>query len=377
MVPNYRISSAGWVGLLCLLLVTASSQVYADPGSLLSGVLRRYNLDTQNLQPGDREERFQFWESQFQQALREAKEPSPARFRMLDELGALQKTLGKPEAALETYDLLIREAEAAKNLANQVIGLENAFQLATRHDAETAHRYAVEYIAALEKQEKSRRPDFPTIVYDNALVQTATRLEVVARDIKEKTARHDVLATARRFLDTAIAIPKEGQTPLVTKYLTLAKVLQAMGERDSALETYDLAADLDQAVISVLWIRKLQSDLWQAGSPEQCEILEKALAHFEQTGQVDEYEITMRHSLGLAYSRGNKHAEAAKTFESIVGKSPDRDMNAYNLLLAGDSYQRLGQREKALQIFRQVIRKYPATGSAQMAKNAIDLAAPQ
>lgn len=359
------------LALLCL-LGSFPHHARADADSQLRELMAQYATESKGLSRERRTEFFTFWEEQFKAGLAAVTTPSQMRLRMLDELGAIQKTLGKPQEAASTYATMTKEARKLEDLDSVVLGLDNAFEIAKARSDGEASEIGEEYIAAAALRAGKAESQTATEDYANALISVSVYLNRVVSDPDFAGDRDKSLERAIELLKSSVGLEHGGSTPKPTKLYWLANTYAAAGDKESAAKTYDQIAAMDQDNLSPLWMRKLQIEqLHQPGTLEYCNAIEDVLVDFEQSGEVDDYEITLRHLLGKGYHECGELEKASAVLSSLVGKSGDKHMNAYNLLLTADSQLELGQFDAAEDLYQQVIKMYPNSGSAPLAEGGL------
>ncbi len=337
--------------------------------SQLREVMGQYVTETIKLSPKDRPRFFTFWEGQFQETLSAVATPSLDRLRMLDELGAIQKTLGKPENAAATYATMIEEARQLEDYRSVVLGLDNAFEIASARLEGSAEEIGEEYVAAAAYGAGKANTEAATAAYANALVSVSLYLNKRVSHPDFAGDKERSLGRAVEFLKAAVTLEYPGATPTATKLYWLAKVHSAAGDKEAAAETFGRIAAMDQDELSPLWMKQLQiEELYHPGTREYCDAIEKVLEEFAASGKVDEHELTLRHLLGKSYYECGEFEKSSAVLSALVGKSNDENMNAYNLLLTADDQAELGQFDAAEDLYRQTMEMYPNSGSAPLAQ---------
>ncbi len=349
---------------------SGSPTVAQDPYQIL---LQKYVDEHRHPEPGDMGDFHRFWRDQFRAAISGNDEITPSRLRMLDELGAIERHLGEAVSSFKTYEQMRREAESIGEKRSLVLALDNAFELSGPHhsiaDDEQAAEIREAYVAAAGDYAGESKSDDAYTRYANALVSVASALVKESGYDEEEAAREQDLSRAIELLSAAIDLgPGHGNNSLATRKYWLAGALGKMGRREEAAEVYDQIAAMEQDNLSGLWMKQLAAEQrYKRNSPEYANALEKILADHERDGGVDEYETTLRQRLGMAHYKTGEYEKANAVFTAATGKSASDGANAYNLFLSGRSLYLGGNAEAAKDVYLEVIRRYPDSGSAKAA----------
>jgi tetratricopeptide (TPR) repeat protein len=338
----------------------------------LSAVYAQYAKEATSGKRTDSETFRSFWEKQFTDILAATKGGGMVRYRMLDELGAIQRNLGKTQDAIDTYRRLEEYARMTNNLEAMTTAAENELGLVRQKPLEIVRPVAEKlqtYLEQLTNKESS-----PTNLdrLSNDLIGIGSTLYHHSADAKDENQRKQVLERALDVFNKSVALGKSGGTPIAVRMYLTAQTLSKLGQKKEAAAMYGKVADMDQTDLSKLWLAYLQiEETTTKDSDAYRQAIERALQKHEKEGGVDEYEITMRHQLGISYRNAKQLEKSTAILSSLVGKSNDDNFNAYNLLLVAYNTLDAGQKEAARDIFAEIVRRYPGTGSAQAAEREI------
>jgi TolA-binding protein len=129
---------------------------------------------------------------------------------------------------------------------------------------------------------------------------------------------------------------------------------------------------MEQSVLSRLWMQYLGiCEKTVKDTPEYRRAIEQALADSRRRGGADDYEITLRHYLGLSYRNAHEYAKSADILSAIIGRSGDGDLNAYNTFMVAMNYKDLSDAPRARDFLERVVKEFPNSGSAQLAESEL------
>jgi tetratricopeptide (TPR) repeat protein len=369
MTPQKSRSLVCSIVLLFSLLGASIAQSATVTDGILSQLFSQYQTESIKVSPDRRNEFFQFWEGQFKNALNSASNNDPFRITVLHEVGNLQKALERPDDALNTFRTMVDAAKESDDVQSQIWGLDNSFELlSARFDPMTSD-IGEQYVAAAASRVGQNESPDSIRSFSNAQVSVAIYLFKSVSNPKFSGDRVSVLRRSIELFKAALTLKEEGATPTATKMYWLASAYASAGDKKLAAATYRQIAEMKQDVLSPLWMKQLQIEQeYPPGTSKYCAAFEEALSDFERSGKVDEHEVTFRHLLGKSYRQSGMLEKSSAVLVSLVGKSGDQNMDAYNLLLAAENELELGHLDAARDLFTQITTKYPSSGSVKLAE---------
>jgi tetratricopeptide (TPR) repeat protein len=170
------------------------------------------------------------------------------------------------------------------------------------------------------------------------------------------------------------------ETPLATRLFSLAEVQSLLGQREEAVATYGKLLALNSTLYSHLWIESLRiGQLTEKNNPAWRAAIEEALADFMKRGGTDEYECSLRHDLGVSYRLAGDYARSLAVLNTNLERlkvnqevTNNAGLTAYELLLTAHDYQALGDATTSATRLRELVERYPDTGSGKLAREELD-----
>jgi tetratricopeptide (TPR) repeat protein len=254
-------------------------------------------------------------------------------------------------------------------LESQSIAAENQLELTTDGPIEDFREAVHDFEASAQELANQHDDAVSQKKYCDALVHIGTLLAARARKSEKGSDPKALLEHAEKLFEQSVTLGDSGTSPLATRLWWLGQSQSQLGRRDEAAATYGRIAAMDQTVLSRLWIEYLRiCEVTQKDSPEYREAIERALADFKKRGGADDYEITLRHELGLSYRNAKQYAKSTEILSANVGKRSDPNLNAYDMLLVADNYRDSGDPATARSLLNDLIKQFPKAGSANLAE---------
>jgi tetratricopeptide (TPR) repeat protein len=340
----------------------------------LQAVYFRYQKES--LSPiKDRPAFFKFWENEFKSVLSNSNEVSVLGIRMLDELGAIQRNLGKPDEAARTYDRMAAAAKKANDLESRLIAAENRFDLATKDPIGSYTNSAKAFRELAEDFVHQRDAERARQKLANALMQIGVSLLARGKLLQQGSSPKELgtvadsaalFEEAEKVFKEAAALGEVGASPLASKLCYLGQSQSLLGKRHEAAATYGVVAGMDQDVISRLRVEYLRiCELTAKDTDEYRVAIAKALEDQAGRGDTDEYEAILRHELGISFQKAKQYGKSTEVLNANLGKGNDSNVNAYEMLLISQNYASLGDRKVADDLLKAIVKDYPDTGTAK------------
>ena len=153
---------------------------------------------------------------------------------------------------------------------------------------------------------------------------------------------------------------------------SLGKAYRLADKRQSAADVYSNLLDSEQSEFSRLWIAHLKIEAtFEKDSPSYQKEIHEFLENSSDT--VDDYKNSLKQNLALSYFRTKNYPMASEIFAELVGKDPSDNVNAYNFFLLAKSYFKEGKIVLANNLMKDLMSKYPETGSAKLAEEHLDI----
>jgi tetratricopeptide (TPR) repeat protein len=331
-------------------------------------IFTEYVDASSNSNISDRGAFYRHWEEQFTKSLSQETKHTPLFIRILNEIGALQKAQGKGAEAIKTYFNLTKIAKEINDRRGLLIALENLFEKLAVSKDNRVFEVGNEYVRIAKSlvDESDDKQNLEN--YVNALTSVAIFfVSLASKNTDHLDISQEYIEKACQLLEKALVLPDNGHVPLPTRLYWLAQAYTLIGNKSEADNTYRKIIEMDQNVLSKLWMEHLRVLLIHPKNSEEYQLaLEDILKRFEESKTEDDYEHALRQELGLSYYKTDDHEKAANIFISLTDKNDDQGVNAYNMFLASESLKVLGQQEASKKLRDMVVEKYSNTGSANV-----------
>jgi tetratricopeptide (TPR) repeat protein len=344
----------------------------AQNGENLETMYLKFYQERGQLQQADRQSFFMSWEGKFWQAIADSSSDAPARWGLMEALIGIQIELGKNNDALKTSEEMESYAKKAGVLEKQVVARSYRIQLLADKPIEIIMEEAANIDAIVNECAKqaaatAARENCSDVLYRIGVL-LATR--AIADPQGGNTAM--MLDTAMNALERSTTWVNNDSPAYAARMFWLAQAQSRLGFQAEAAASYEKLAKVKQSGFSRLWIECLRiCEITTRDSPEYQAALERALADAHERGDVDEYEVTIRHLLGVSYRNAKQYTKSTEILSANAGKRGDPDLLANDMVLIALNARDTKDIATAKKTLEEVAAAYPKTGSGLTAQGEL------
>ena len=350
----------------------ASNARNAQNGEDLEGMYLRYYQERGQLQQADRQSFFTSWEDKFRQAIAGSRSDAPARWGLMEALIGIQVELGKNDDALKTSEEMEAFAKKAGVLEKQVVARSYRVQLLADKPIETIMEEAAKIEAIVNECAKQRTATAAHERCSDVLYRIGVLLTTRAITDPQGGNTATILDTAMNALERSATWVDSSSAAYAARMFWLAQAQSRLGLQAEAAASYEKLAKVKQSGFSRLWIECLRiCEITTRDSPEYRVALERALADARDRGDVDEYEVTIRHLLGVSYRNAKQYAKSTEILSANAGKRGDPDLLAHDMVLIALNARDTKDIPAARKTLEEAVAKYPKTGSGLTAQGEL------